>query len=164
MKQTFFSTKNIALSAAIAGVYAALTLLLHPLSYGAFQFRLSEALTLLPVLLPQAIPWLTLGCFIANLLGSPTPWDVLFGTLATALAAITTYRLRRQKLWIAALPPVIFNAFIISLVLYFTANAGEFALGFTMLFIGFGQAAVCYLLGIPLVLALSKLPLDQYLS
>lgn len=161
MSQRFFTTKNIAFSAAIAALYAALTLLLQPISFGAFQFRISEALTLLPVLFPQSILGLSVGCFIANLLGSPTPWDVIFGTLATLLAALATYNLRRQKLWIAALPPVLFNAIIIGLMLYFTANAGDFALTFTILSIGFGQAVVCYLLGIPLILALKRLPLDR---
>lgn len=164
MKSHLFTTKNIALSAAIAALYAALTLLLQPISYGAVQFRVSEALTLLPVIFPQSVLGLTLGCFIANLLGSPTPWDVIFGTLATLLAALCTRRLRHQRLWISALPPVVFNALIISLVLYFTANAGDFALGFTMASIGFGQGVVCYVLGIPLILALKKLPLERYLA
>ncbi|HPR77140.1 MAG TPA: QueT transporter family protein, partial [Candidatus Limiplasma sp.] len=80
MRKPSVSAKYITLSAIIAALYAAITLLFAPISYGPVQFRISEALTLLPVLFPQAIPGLTLGCLIANLLGSATPWDVIFGT------------------------------------------------------------------------------------
>ncbi len=163
MKKTFFSPKSLVFSAALAALYAAVTLLLQPLSYGPLQFRIAEAFTLLPVLFPQAIPGLTLGCFLANLIGSPTPWDVVFGTMATFLAAISTYALRHKKISLAALPPVLFNAVIISCVLYFTGHLGGVALSFTMLTIGLGQGAVCYLVGIPLISAINKLSLERYL-
>ena len=83
MKKPSISVRDLTVAAVIAALYAATTLLFAAVSYGPVQFRVSEAFTLLPVLFPQAIPGLTLGCLIANLLGSATPWDVIFGTLAS---------------------------------------------------------------------------------
>ncbi|MCE5343651.1 MAG: QueT transporter family protein [Eubacteriales bacterium] len=155
MRKSVFSVRNLTLSAIIAALYAAITLLFAPISYGPVQFRVSEALTMLPVFFPQAIPGLTLGCLIANLLGSATPWDIVFGTLATLLAALFTRRLRKN-LWVAAAAPVAFNAVIIGLVLHFTlADALLFP---TMLSVGLGEAVVLYALGIPMILALRRSP------
>ena len=93
------NTKNLCLSALIAALYAALTLAFQPISYGAVQFRISEALTLLPVLFPQAVPGLTLGCLISNLFNpmGATVYDVVFGTLATLIAAVITWRMRAGR-------------------------------------------------------------------
>ena len=95
----------------IAAVYAAATLLLPVPQYGGVQFRVAEAMTLLPFLFPEAIPGLVVGCFLANFLGSPMMLDWLFGTLATLLAALMTRRMPNE--WLAALPPVLCNAVII---------------------------------------------------
>ena len=97
------NTKNLCLSALIAALYAALTLAFQPISYGAVQFRISEALTLLPVLFPQAVPGLTLGCLISNLFNpmGATVYDVVFGTLATLIAAVITWRMR-ASIWVRA--------------------------------------------------------------
>ena len=156
MKKPSFSLRDLTSAAVIAALYAALTLLFSAISYGPFQFRIAEAFTLLPVLFPQAIPGLALGCLIANLLGSATPWDVVFGTLATLLAATLT-RKWRKHLWLAAAAPVVCNAVIIGLVLHFTlANV---LLWPTIGSVGAGEAAVAYGLGVPLVLALRRVPL-----
>ena len=155
MKKPVISPKYITLSAIIAALYAAITLLFAPISYGPVQFRISEALTLLPVLFPQAIPGLTLGCLIANLLGSATPWDVIFGTLATLLAALLT-RHWRKNLWLAAAAPVLCNAIIVGLVLHFTlADALLFP---TILSVGLGEAVVVYALGVSMILAFKRSP------
>ncbi|MDD3409631.1 MAG: QueT transporter family protein [Eubacteriales bacterium] len=140
-------------AAVIAALYAALTLLFAPISYGPVQFRISEAFTLLPVLFPEAIPGLALGCFLSNLLGSATPWDIVFGTLATLLAALGTRRLR-GNVWLAALPPVVCNAVIVGLVLHFTL--ADALLLPTMATVGLGEAVVCYVLGVPMILGLRK--------
>ncbi len=149
----------------IAAAYAALTLAIYPLSYGAVQFRFSEALTVLPAFTPAAIPGLTLGCFIANITG-PYSWiDAIFGTAATLLASLCTYYARKIKF--RNLPllsfsfPVLFNAVIIGLEInIFFLPQGEaitFA-GFLIsaLWVGLGELVVCYLLGTPLYLAISK--------
>lgn len=110
------STRFLCLSAIIAALYAALTLMLPVLSYGAWQCRLSEALTLLPLVLPQSVPGLFIGCLVANLLSPVGIWDVLFGSLATLLAAIGTYKLRQRPV-LASACPVISNGLIIGTML-----------------------------------------------
>lgn len=161
MTKPSFSIRDVSIAAAIAALYAALTLLFSAISYGPLQFRISEAFTLLPVLFPQAVPGLTLGCLIANLLGSATPWDVVFGTLATFLAATLTRRWRKN-VWLAAAAPVVCNAVIVGLVLHFTfADALLFP---TIGSVGLGEAVVVYAVGIPLIFALRHVPLFRELD
>lgn len=159
MNKSYWNVKTLCFSAIIAALYAALTLLFQPISFSAVQFRVSEALTLLPLLFPQAIPGLAIGCLIANLIGSATVWDVVFGTLATLLAAVATYRLRKNP-WIAAIPPVVCNAVIVGLVLHLTLG---FPLFETVLTVGFGEAVVVYVLGIPMIKGLAKVKLPNWL-
>ncbi len=149
-----FDLKFLIRSAVIAALYAAITLLLAPISYGPLQFRVSEALTLLPMLTPAAIPGLFVGCLAANLLGGATALDIVFGSLATLGAAILTRRLRDRPL-VAALPPVLVNAVVVGAVLAYAYNL-PFLL--TSLEVGAGQLGVCYLLGLPLFYALRRLP------
>lgn len=108
----YFSTRSMCLSAIIAALYAAMTMALPTLSYGQVQCRLSEALTLLPLALPQAVPGLFVGCLAANLLSPAGGLDIVFGSLATLLAAIGTRGLRRWPL-LAAACPVIVNGVIV---------------------------------------------------
>lgn len=155
------NTKNLCLSALIAALYAALTLAFQPISYGAVQFRISEALTLLPVLFPQAVPGLTLGCLISNLFNpmGATVYDVVFGTLATLIAAVITWRMR-ANIWVRALPPVLCNAVIVGLVL--TYAYGIDMLWMNMLTVGLGEAVVCYVLGVPMIKLLSRQDLSRW--
>ena len=98
MFKKLLTTRSLCLSAIIAALYAALTLLLAPISYGNIQCRVSEAFTVLPMVLPQSIPGLFVGCLIANIF-SPTPsiWDIVFGSLTTLIAALT--RCARSPSW-----------------------------------------------------------------
>ena len=112
----FFTVKNLCLSRIIAALYAGLTILLQAFSFGAIQVRVSEAMTLLPLLTPAAIPGLAIGCFIANLICS-TWQDWVFGTLATLIAAVLTRKLRKN-VYLAAAMPVLANALIIGPMLY----------------------------------------------
>ena len=89
-------TRALARGAIIAALYTALTVLLAPLSYGEVQIRFSEAFTLLPILMPEAVPALLVGCLLANILGGCTIFDIVFGSLATLLAALCTRRLREK--------------------------------------------------------------------
>ncbi len=141
-------------SAVVAALYAAVTLLLAPISFGPLQFRVAEALTLLPMLTPAAVPGLFIGCLAANLLGGMTALDVVFGSLATLGAAILTRRLRNRPA-VAALPPVLINALVVGAVLAFAYNLPFWL---TALEVGAGQLGVCYLLGLPLYYALRRLP------
>ena len=149
-----FSIRDLAIAAVIGALYAALTVAFAPISYGAVQFRIAEAFTLLPVLLPQAIPGLAVGCLVANLIGGYGIWDVIFGTLATLIAAVLTYGLRKN-VWLAAVPPVAVNAVVIGLLLHFVL---QLPLLPTVATVGLGQLAVVYVLGVPLILALSRVP------
>ncbi|MDD4699933.1 MAG: QueT transporter family protein, partial [Oscillospiraceae bacterium] len=115
------TTRNLVRAALIAAIYAALTYAAAGLgiAYGPIQFRLSEALTILAVFTPAAIPGLTIGCFLGNL-GSPYGIiDILCGTAATFIASVATYYIAKKahKLVpiLAPLPPVIANAVIIGL-------------------------------------------------
>ena len=151
----WFSTRSLCTSAVVAALYAALTLGFQAISYGAIQFRISEAMTLLPVLLPQAIPGLTIGCLISNLFSplGATPYDIVFGTLATFLAAVLTSRIR-AGIWVRALPPVVCNAVIVGMVL--TYAYGIDVLWMNILTVGIGEAVVCYALGVPMIKLMEK--------
>lgn len=120
MLKKLTTTRSITTSAIIAALYAALTLLLAPISYGPIQCRVSEALTLLPMLMPQAIPGLFIGCLIANLY-TGVVLDIVFGSLATLLAAVGTYLLRRKPL-LAVACPVIANGVIVGAEIAVTAG------------------------------------------
>lgn len=162
MKKPAFSIQTLTLSALIAALYVALTLLFKPISFGEgmIDFRISEALTILPVLFFPAVPGVTLGCLLANLLGSATPWDVLFGTLATLLAAMATRRLR-GNVWLAALPPVVLNAAIVGPMLHLTIGLPLLPI---ILSVAVGEAVVVYALGVPLTMVLKKVKLPGWLA
>lgn len=153
-------THRLCFSAVIAALYAVLTLCLPVPSYGGIQIRFAEALTVLPFFFPEAIPGLAVGCFIANLLGSPYALDWIFGTLATLLAALWTSRLRRK--WLAPLPPVVCNVVIVGAQIAWSetgfgdAFLGAWAWnGFT---VGLGELVCCYILGMLLLHYLPKIP------
>ena len=97
MNQKSMSVKRLVRCAVIAALYVVLCLVLQPFSYGAVQVRVAEAFCLLPVFGAEYIIGVTLGCFLANLLGS-TVIDVIFGTLATLLACLVTYKLRDVRI------------------------------------------------------------------
>ena len=120
MFKKLLTPRSLCLSAVIGALYAALTLLLAPISYGPIQLRLSEALTLLPMVLPQAVPGLFVGCLIANLYTGMLT-DIIFGSLATLLAAIGTYVFRKKPI-LAAACPVVSNGVIVGLVLALSFN------------------------------------------
>ncbi|MBQ7778015.1 MAG: QueT transporter family protein [Oscillibacter sp.] len=160
MSKSPASPRRLALAGIIAAVYAGLTLFLPIPQYGAVQLRLAEALTVLPWLIPEAVPGLAVGCFLANLLGSPFMLDWLVGTAATLLAAIWTSKLKHRAL--APLPPVLCNAVIVSAeIAWLSTDGGEAfwsAYGFNFLTIGLGEAIVCFVLGGVLLRALARHP------
>lgn len=152
----------ITTAAIIAAIYAGLTYLggFFGLSYGPIQIRFSEALTILPIFTPAAIPGLTVGCFIANI-GSFNPLDMIFGSFATFLAALLTYFLKdltfKKLPLLALLPPVIINALLIGFeISVFYLGDGYSFYGFIIsaIEVGIGQLLACYGLGFPLYFAL----------
>ncbi|MCL2818247.1 MAG: QueT transporter family protein [Actinomycetia bacterium] len=173
-------TALLAQTGLIAAIYATLTFLVVQtmgyLSWGPVQFRISEALTILPLFFPAAVPGLALGCVIGNALSlgvtGPLGWlDVVFGTLATLLGAIWTYKLREHT-WLALLGPVLTNALIVPAYLPlilaglgfytipFTQISMENSYGLMYLFgvvcVAVGQAAVVFGIGIPLATILRR--------
>lgn len=153
-------TSVIARIAIIAAIYAVATLAFPVLSYGAIQLRISEALCLLPLILPEAVAGLTVGCFLANtvgvFLGFSLPWDIVIGTLATFLATGTTRKIRSK--WLAPLPTVFFNAIMVGTMLtYIMMPEAESApLIYNIATVGIGEAIVCYAIGIPIFSVLEK--------
>lgn len=146
------SIRNLAYGAMIAALYAVTTVLLAPISYGETQFRVAEALTLLPMMTPAAIPGLTVGCLLANLWGSASALDMIFGPIATLLAALGTRALRKQPV-LAALCPVLSNGLIVGTVL---SRALGLPIALTMGTVALGEAVVCLALGLPLYYALRR--------
>lgn len=151
-------------AAMIAALYAALTYAAASigLAYGNIQFRFSEAMTILSVFAPAAIPGLTIGCFLGNL-GSPFGLvDILCGTVATFLAAVMTRWLRNIRLfqvpWLAPLPPVLTNALIVGMEIAVFLPEGFTWAGFaaSAFSVGVGELVMCYALGLPLVFMLEK--------
>jgi len=154
--QSTKTTRTLTRGAIIAALYAALTLLLAPISYGEMQIRLSEAMTLLPVLLPEAVPALAVGCLLSNILGGCTIFDIVFGTLATFLAAVCTRRLRAHLLP-ASLMPVVFNGLIVGAVVHY-CYAPAMPLALCMLFVAAGEIVSCCVLGPMLLRIIRRLP------
>lgn len=157
MKNQINRTRALVLAAMIAALYTALTLLsaLWGLAYGPVQFRVSEALTILPVFTASAVPGLTVGCFLANLFSGYST-DMIVGTLATLIAAAGT-RLLSHIRWhglpiLAPLPPVLVNAVFVGAEIVILSPGGfAWAEFFTQaLSVGLGELAVCYGLGLPL--------------
>lgn len=145
------TTKYLARTAMIAALYAAVTLIAAPIPFGSVQFRISEALTVLPLLYVEAVPGLAIGCLLANI--ASTPWDMLFGTTATLLAALATYFSRR--LWIGVWPPIVFNMFLVPVVFLFMPDF-PYPYWFNVLTVGLGQLGAVLLLGVPLYYGLKK--------
>ena len=110
------------------------------------QFRVSEALTLLPFYLPEAIPGLFAGCVFANFFGGYGLPDMVFGSLATLIAAILSRK--SGNIWLAALWPVVSNMVIIGVMLHILVEVPLIA---TCLYVGLGEAGACYIVGVPLM-------------
>ncbi|MCI2062601.1 MAG: QueT transporter family protein [Eubacteriaceae bacterium] len=143
-----FRTKYLIQAAVIAAVYAVLTVILSPISYGPIQLRVSEALTILPAFTPAAVPGLFLGCLIANLMSPVGIIDIVCGSAASLAAAYCSYRLRNKPL-LVPLPPVIANGVIIGLELHFLYTP-EMPLPACMGWVALGELGACYAIGYPL--------------
>lgn len=148
------STKFLLQAAIIASIYAVLTILLMPLSYGVMQIRVSEALTILPYFTPAAIPGLFVGCLISNAIGPNGIIDMIFGSGASLIAAVGSYLLRGRPL-LVPLPPVAVNALIIGIMLHYIYGV-PISLPLCILWVGVGQLVACYGLGYPLLKYLKK--------
>lgn len=159
MSKPRFTTQQMAAAGIIAAIYAALTLLLPIPQYGGIQFRVAEAMTVLPFLFQAATPGLFVGCVIANLF-SPYPLDVVCGSAATLIACLLTQRMPNR--WLASLPPVVCNMVIVGAeIAWFEAGFGPgfgAAYAFNALTVGLGELAACLILGQLLLSALPRVP------
>lgn len=156
---------HLVYGAIIAAGYAAATYVsaLLGIAYGPIQFRFSEALTVLSVFTPAAIPGLTIGCILGNLSSPFGIWDIAFGSLATLFAAVTARMLRNVTAkglpLLSIVMPVIFNALIVGAeitILMPTGEANFAAFSVAALEVGAGELAVCLAGGIPVYYALKK--------
>lgn len=179
--------RSVAEAGVIAAVYAAFTLIVlqlpGQLGWGLVQFRVSEAVTVLAVFTPAAIPGLALGAAVANLFnvsqaGPVAILDVVFGSLGTLLGAMWTWRFR-ERTWLALLGPVLTNALIVPAYLPLMLGAiGVKEIPFIglaagaswpvvyvagVVTVGVGQAVVMYGLGWPLIAALRSAGLTRLL-
>jgi len=176
-----FTTRQITQSAIIAALYLVVTIAFAPISYSMVQFRVSESLMLLAAITPTAIPGLFIGCVIANLYGGLGFIDIVFGSLATLLAAMLTWYISRKtaslkrniRLPLLPLPTIIINGIIVGGYLPFLipeirdlSESFTLVLGISMGSVMLGQLVVTYILGIPLYLAIKRTGVftsDEYL-
>ncbi len=154
MKTTNKTVYLMTQGAMIAAIYVALTMLFAPISFGPVQFRISEALCILPFFTPAAVPGLAVGCLLANIFCGAMVPDIVFGTLATLLGAVGSYALRKNK-WLVCIPPILSNALIIPFVLRF-AYGSEDMIPYMMLTVGIGEILAVGLLGNAMMFALDK--------
>ena len=161
-----FTVRDLTLAAMVAALYAVMCYFgnIFGLTFGPVQFRFAEALTVLPFLFPVTAPGLVVGCFIANILSPYGALDIIFGTLATAIAAYFTAKMPNR--WLAPLPPILANLVLLPPIwAWAEANAINDvffkALGFYALTFVIGEAVVCYGLGLLLLKVLEQLPVTR---
>ena len=140
--------------AAIAAIYIVLTLIFATISFGPVQFRISEALCVLPFFTPAAIPGLFIGCLLSNLLAGAITMDVIFGSLATLIGAVGSYALRRNR-FLVLLPPIISNAVIVPWVLRYAYGSTDL-IPVAMVTVGIGEILAVGVLGSILIRGLER--------
>lgn len=145
MKKQRAVVSHVTQGAIIASLYVVLTMVFAPISFGAMQVRIAEALTILPLFTPAAIPGLFIGCIVDNLLGGAVVLDVVFGSIATLIGAWVGYLLRNNR-WLVPLPSVMSNSLIVPFVLRF-GYAVELPIPLMALYVAIGEVLGCYVLG-----------------
>ena len=162
------TTRQMTVAAIVGALYAALTLLssVFGIAYGPVQFRVSEALCVLPFLFPETAWCLFAGCWVANLLSPYGLPDMIIGSLATLIAALWTSKCRSK--WLAPLPPVVCNGILVGAVLAWQQTGFGDAFLPAFLFNGgsvaLGEAAVCFILGLVLLRTMEQTPYFRDLS
>ena len=163
MSKSRFTTRQLATAGIIAAVYTVMSMCasVFGIAYGPIQCRFSEALTVLPFILPEAIPGLFIGCLVTNLMSTVGPLDIIFGSLATLIAALWTRKMPNK--WLAPLPPVVCNAVIIgAMIAWYEVGFGPAfwgAFAFNAFTVALGELLACYVLG---SILLSILPRIRY--
>jgi uncharacterized membrane protein len=157
-------TKHLVTGALIAAMYVVLTLIANALGLASnpVQVRLSEALTILPVFTPAAIPGLFIGCLLANYITGCAVWDIIFGSLATLLGAIGTYYLRKNK-YLAAASPILANTVIVPFILQYVYQF-EGGIGFFFFTVCAGEIISAGVLGLLLHQAIARTKISDMLE
>ncbi len=156
------TTKKLARAGVIAGLYTAISLLVFPLSGGAIQIRISEALTILPLFFIEAIPALFVGCLISNLILGLAIYDILLGSLITLVSALLTYiagkiiKNHLLKVLVGGVFPIFLNAFFLPLIWLLCYGTIEYVYILQVLILFVGQTISVYLFGVPLYFAINK--------
>ena len=166
--------RKIVFAGLVAALYATMTIVIAPIAYGPVQFRLTEALCILPFFYPVTALGLFIGCVAANLFSPYGILDIVAGSFASLIAALATMqlgRLNRDSMAVKALacfPPVFFNALIIGAVIAWSMTSGGEAfwpaLAVNGFQVGLGQFVVMYAAGLPLMIYLPKLRFFTLLS
>lgn len=146
---------QIVYGAVIAAVYVALTVLFAPISFGPVQFRISEALCVLPFFTPAAVPGVFAGCLLSNLLCGASPLDVVFGSLATLIGAAGSLYVGRKSKWLVCVPPIVSNTIIIPWVLRYAYGSSDL-IPVAMVTVGIGEILAIGVLGNLLLAVLER--------
>lgn len=154
MRQNNRKLYGLAQGAMIAAIYVVLTILFAPISFGPVQFRIAEALCILPFFTPAAVPGLFVGCLLSNLLCGAMPLDVVFGSLATLIGAAGSWYLRKHK-WCVCIPPIMANTIIIPWVLRYAYGSEDMIL-LAMVTVGIGEILAIGVLGNALLITLER--------
>ena len=158
-----FATSKLALAGAVAALYVVLTMVTFSVASGAIQFRASEALCILPLVFPETIPALFIGCIISNLITGCAAFDVILGSIITLVAAALTYlsgRLFRTsflKIFVGGLFPVFLNALFLPLIWLLCYGAIEYVYYLQVIFLVISQSLSVYAIGAPLYFAAIKI-------
>ena len=157
-----FSTSKICRAGIIASVYFVLTYFLQAISFGPFQLRVAEGLTILPLFFVESVPALFIGCFLANLLFGFAFYDFTIGAFATLISALFTYYIgkliknKHLKFIVGAIPPILVNALLIPIVIWLS-GAEQFSYLIQVALVGGGQAVAVYFIGSAVYYPLAKL-------
>ena len=134
-------------AAMIAAIYVALTYLFAPISFSEIQVRIAEALTILPVFTPAAVPGLFIGCLIGNTVSGALLPDIVCGSLATLIGAFFTWKLRNAHPFLAPVPPILANTLVVPFVLKY-AYLVDMPIPLMMLTVCIGEILSCGVLGL----------------
>lgn len=144
----------------IAAIYVVLVMIFSFSSFGPIQFRVAEAMTILPFFTGAAVPGLFVGCLVANFLGGAIIWDTIFGSLATLAAAYLSYKLRKKE-WLVPIPPILINTVVVGFVLKYAYGIPD---GLLVLMGGVFLGEVVSVLGFGMILLNALKPVRKFIE
>jgi len=167
------TTRKIAFAGVLGALYAAVTIFLHPISYGPIQLRVAEALMVLPFFFPYSVWGLFVGVIVANLFSPYGVLDIVCRFLLAKITSLCTMRLgliNRDSFKLKALacaPAVVINALVIGAVIAWAQTSGGPAFWPAVVvnggWVGLGQLVVLYALGLPILVLLPRTSFEKIL-